>query len=70
MPGTADSQKESGMTPAKKLTEQAFIWKWWKRRFPHANPPTWGSAIMAVDAVDLLTQYRLYLAGKKNRVVT
>jgi hypothetical protein len=48
-----------------KITEQQFITKWWRKRFPNASSPTfepkWNSAISCADACDLLKKYKAYL---------
>ena len=42
-----------------------FIKRWWAKRFPNANPPTWKSAITCADAADLLDKFRAALATKR-----
>lgn len=48
----------------KKLSNDDFIKRWWKRRFRGANPPTWDSAISCADASDLLEKFRAYLKAE------
>lgn len=40
------------------MTEQQFVERWWKDRFPGANPPTRSSPITFTDALDLLSRFR------------
>lgn len=48
----------------RRMSEQKFIEKWWKNRFPTADKPTWSSAITCVDAIDLMAKYKNYLRRK------
>ncbi|MGH9547095.1 MAG: hypothetical protein ACRD23_17960 [Terriglobales bacterium] len=39
------------------MTEQEFVDRWWKDKFPGANPPTGASPITLTDALDLLIHF-------------
>lgn len=45
----------------RKMTEDDFIRRWWKKKFPLADPPKFDSAITCADASDLLREYYKYL---------
>lgn len=56
------------MTERLILSHESFIKRWWARRFPEANPPTWSSAVTCADATDLLQKYEEYLKEWKRQL--
>jgi hypothetical protein len=48
-----------------KISNDDFIKRWWKKRFPTADEPNWCSTITCADASDLLDQFRKALAKSR-----